>query len=70
MRREYQIGVRLTPKERYVLKAICILEGLKPSEAIRLLIREGAAKRELPPLGVSALGAILERRGRSTAHDD
>lgn len=45
------IGFRASEKERHAILTIAEGEGVRLSEAIRLLVREGAARRGYMPVG-------------------
>jgi hypothetical protein len=54
------IGFKVTEKERRVLTAIAEGEGIRISEAARLLIREAAERRGMGKVGFLSMG---ESRG-------
>lgn len=49
MNKNERINLRTTEKERQLLETMADREGLKPSEMLRLLIRNGAEERGLLP---------------------
>jgi len=51
--KSHLVGARLSDKEYKVFQVIMTRDNLTPSEAIRSLIREGAAKR-----GIYAVGMV------------
>jgi hypothetical protein len=53
MNRTQLFTIRMTDKERAALGDICRMEGLKASETVRLLIRQGLDVRNLPPVWVN-----------------
>jgi hypothetical protein len=56
-RRDF-IHFRVTPQEKKVLEYLSIIENRNPSEMMRELLREGAEKRGVAPIG------FLDRYGK------
>lgn len=47
MNRDKTIAARVSPAERRAFEELALFEQMRPSEALRLLIREGARQRGL-----------------------
>lgn len=60
MNKKYRISVRLSEKENEALRVISKREALDISETLRLLIREGIAKRGIWAVGMITLQSKYE----------
>lgn len=60
MNKSFRVSVRLSDKENQALKVISKREALDLSETLRLLIREGIAKRGLWSVGMVSLQSKFE----------
>lgn len=47
MNRDKTIAARVSPAERRAFEELALFEQMRPSEALRLLVREGAKQRGL-----------------------
>ncbi len=52
MKKSEMFRARISPGELAAIKKISDIEGTKPTETFRALIREGLNSRGLPPIGV------------------
>ena len=60
MNKKYRISVRLSEKENEAMRVISKREALDISETLRLLIREGIAKRGIWAVGMITLQSKYE----------